>query len=284
MAERVWNRERVAPLRVDRTLGHGGSLETLAAGFVVSPWCNFRARNVVNRFYTILYLLDGAGVYEEQGGVRYELGPGVLVQRFPGVVHTVRRSRDVPWVEFFLRLPESFACALSAVGSISTSRPVLRPGITSLLFMHIQALLRNLPHDSGVSGPQVLSEAHSLLVQLFEADRESRRGSSEDSLVRRAQEQLAGNLDRRLNMRDVARELGAGYESFRKLFRRYQGMSPKEYRIRRRIDMARHLLTVEHLSVKETAYRLGYPDTPSFCKQFSRVAGMTPARYRRGEE
>jgi AraC family transcriptional regulator, arabinose operon regulatory protein len=276
-----WDIELISTTRSYRTLGRTGREESIAAGYVVSPECNYEAREKSTPFYTILYLLEGAGEFVDQRGRSWPITPGTLVQRFPNEVHTVLRSRDLRWVEFFLTLPASLSNALTAMGCINPSRPLLRPGVTRLTLIGMQTLIRNTAHDSGVTTTQVVSEAHSLLAQLIEADREQRRGTDEATVVRRAQEQMSRNLDQRLDMPAVAAELGVGYETFRKVFRRYQGTSPKEYRIRRRIDQARHLLQTERLGVKEVSERLGYPDAPSFVKQFRRVAGITPARFRR---
>jgi AraC-like DNA-binding protein len=267
-------------VRFDRTVGPGERGEVLAAGYVVSPFCNYEARSVVRDAYTILYLLHGRGVYAGPDGKRRDILPGVLLQRIPAETHTVLRSRDEDWVEFFLVLPSSLYAALRATWSIDPGRPVLRPGVSELMFTKLQAFMNNLRHGSGVSTAQVIAEAHMLLVMLFEADRELRQGSDEASLIRRAREVLSDSLDRRVDMPAVAAGLGVGYESFRKLFRRLVGVSPKEFRIRQRIDRAKHYLGSGRATVKGVAARLGYPDVASFAKQFRRVAGMAPAAFR----
>jgi AraC-like DNA-binding protein len=71
-----------------------------------------------------------------------------------------------------------------------------------------------------------------------------------------------------------------GYESFRKEFRARMGVSPGDYRIRRRIDRARELLTSTTQSVKEIAYELGYPNPSVFSLQFKREVGRSPEHYR----
>jgi AraC family transcriptional regulator, arabinose operon regulatory protein len=268
-------------LRVARTFASAANEEQLAAGYVVSPRCRFEARDISPSFYTILYLLEGHGTFQLGPGQTWELRPGALVQRFPGRVHTVLRSRDERWVEFFLILPGSLYRALTHCGTIDVAQPVLHPGLSRWAHLRLRALLRGLRPDSGVSAAQVLAEAHLLLTQLFDMDRERRQSGSETAIVHRARELLSRNLAQPVDMPSVAAELSVGYEKFRKLFRQHQGISPKEYRIRRRIDMAKHMLSVEQASIKEVASRLGYPDTPSFVKQFKRVAGVTPASFRR---
>lgn len=266
--------------RIDRTIGRPGHEQNLAAGFVVSPECNYDARDVVLPFYTVLYVLQGRGAFEFVDGRSWELAAGTFVHRLPHVPHRVVRNRATPWREFFLVLPPSLYEAMTALGVIGMHRPVLRTGITQMTYIRIRSFLNNLPHDSGVSAAQLLAEAHGLMAHMADMDRARWMLTDEATMVRRAKELLAANLGRRLSMPWAAEELGVGYETFRKTFRRHQGVSPKEYRIRRRIDLARHMLVVERIPVKEVAARLGYPDMPSFVKQFRRVAGVTPNRFR----
>lgn len=270
-------------IRIDRTLGSPGHEEALAAGYAASPHVNPHAVKVRSPFYVILYLLEGAGEYILPDGRKWELAPGALVQRMPDQVETVIRDLSKHWVEFYLVLPATLFSALTTLGTIDRRSVMLHPGITGLTATRIEALLRNMRHESGVSTAQILAEAHALLAHLFDMDRERRRDSTEAVMVRRARQLLNNNLELRLDMPSVAAELGMGYEAFRKTFRRLAGVSPKEFRIRRRIDLARHMLSVEKCSVKDIAYRLGYPDVALFVKQFKRVVRITPKRFRDAE-
>jgi AraC-like DNA-binding protein/quercetin dioxygenase-like cupin family protein len=271
--------DRVAHESRYRIIGRPGHEESLSAGFVVSPHCNYKARHTTRPHFTLLYLLKGRGEYQ-CGGRNWELLPGALVLRPPGVVHSVLRSRAEQWCEFFMAYPDSVYSFLRELGVVSAERTVLNPGITRLTWVRLRSLLNNVPSDSGVSVGQLLAESQALLAHLVDMDHERREGGGEAAAVRKAREVLARDFDQPLDMPSVAASLGVGYEAFRKMFCRYQGLPPKEYRIRRRIDTACHLLTVGRTSVKETAVRLGYPDAPSFVKQFRRVMGMPPAAFR----
>ncbi len=69
-----------------------------------------------------------------------------------------------------------------------------------------------------------------------------------------------------------------GYDRFRKTFREVVGLSPGEYRIRRRIQEASRLLR-SGTPVGEVAHRLGYADQFAFSKQFKSRTATAPGRY-----
>ena len=59
------------------------------------------------------------------------------------------------------------------------------------------------------------------------------------------------------------------------------GVSPGDYRIRRRIDRAQRLLMDPERQIKDIAAELGYPGPAAFSAQFNRFAGYSPNLFRR---
>ena len=45
------------------------------------------------------------------------------------------------------------------------------------------------------------------------------------------------------------------------------------------VAQAKNILVTQHMTVKETAYRLGFDESASFCRFFKRVAGVTPREF-----
>lgn len=68
---------------------------------------------------------------------------------------------------------------------------------------------------------------------------------------------------------------------FRRLFREYAGMSPSEYRIRRRIERAKELLLHADMSVAEISEQLGYENPSYFCRAFKKEMKRSPTEYRK---
>jgi AraC-like DNA-binding protein len=79
----------------------------------------------------------------------------------------------------------------------------------------------------------------------------------------------------------VARALGVPYETFRKQFQRYVGVSPARYRTVRRIDAACALLQDSRNTIQSVALRLGFADEYHFSRRFKQVNGLSPRAFRR---
>jgi len=68
---------------------------------------------------------------------------------------------------------------------------------------------------------------------------------------------------------------------FRRLFREYAGMSPAQYRIRRKTERAKELLSHADMSVAEISDVLGYDNPSYFCRAFKKETKQSPSEYRR---
>jgi transcriptional regulator GlxA family with amidase domain len=91
---------------------------------------------------------------------------------------------------------------------------------------------------------------------------------------------LEEDLERKIDIHALMRELGVSYSWFRNTFTRHTGLSPHQYRLHLRLDRARNLLTQTRLSVKEVAAKAGFDDEHYFSRLFRRKIGFTPSEWR----
>ena len=80
------------------------------------------------------------------------------------------------------------------------------------------------------------------------------------------------------DMADMAR-LSRTQFNFR--FRELLRMSPSEYILKLRIEIAQKLLNTTDKSIAEIAAEAGFYDQSHFTKRFRRVTGLTPLAYRK---
>ncbi|MHC4917633.1 MAG: helix-turn-helix domain-containing protein, partial [Planctomycetota bacterium] len=188
---------------------------------------------------------------------------------------------DGSWAECFVALGRDFFDALASLGAVAPRRPVLDPGVAPSLVERFQKILEDLSALPGRELPRVLVGIHELLVDVRDLDRRGVRPDAHAAAVEEACRMLGADLAARLSVPAVAARLGVGYERFRKIFRERVGVSPGEYRIRRRLERARAMLTAGEMSVKEVAFALGYPNAFAFSRQFAKYTGAPPSHFLR---
>lgn len=105
-----------------------------------------------------------------------------------------------------------------------------------------------------------------------------------DYLMIRIKEYLDDQYKNRIRIQDVADLFGLNYSYLCHMFRKSIGISPNEYLIVKRMEMAKKLLSQPgDLSIKDIAAMIGYPDQYYFSRAFKAYAGKSPSDYRREE-
>ncbi len=263
---------------VFRSLGSDSRTGELGCGFMRKRYPHGRDHTITfEARYGALLILAGSGQYRDANGITSAIGAGDVVQRLPGLPHETPVARGEDWFECFVTFSEPVFDLLVQLGCIDPARPVFHPGVDQSLIDRFAALRQRLFDAGDAELPTIFAELESLLFRLFLLDR---REDATASFAEDACALLSADLGTRLRLETDARQLRMGYESFRKKFGNELGVSPGEYRIRRRIDAARNLLMMPDKSIKEVAGELVYADPFTFSRQFKRVTGLTPTQFR----
>lgn len=78
----------------------------------------------------------------------------------------------------------------------------------------------------------------------------------------------------------LAEQFHVARNYFSRLFKKEMGEGCNEYITRKRIEKAKHLLTVSRLKTYEVAEQVGYNDTNYFSLAFKKNTGMSPTEFR----
>ena len=70
------------------------------------------------------------------------------------------------------------------------------------------------------------------------------------------------------------------YVDFTRLFKKYYGKSPTEYKVQIRIDQAKNMLIETDMRIKAIAESVGYSDALYFSRAFKKECGYSPSEYR----
>jgi len=257
-------------------------LELVMGGF---EHCNpdyFIARK--NFPYTsIEYIVSGRG-HAIVNHRRHELGPGVIFTYGLSAPHEIRTAPDEVLVKYFVSL--SGAAVLARL-----RRCQIAPGEARQLTPQadlagaFEGLLREGQH----SGPK----RHALTAALLEflllkiedaASFTAHPNERAREAFLRCKAFIDAEAENLHTLGEIARAVGAEASSVCRWFRRYQGMSPYHYLLRRRMNLAAEKLLEQGGLVKETAARFGFTDPFHFSHQFKAVHGIPPSallRYNR---
>lgn len=105
--------------------------------------------------------------------------------------------------------------------------------------------------------------------------------SCRDQRLLKACKHVAEDLTKRPTLREVADLAGVERTYFCKVFRETTGVRFSDWNRRIRIDHAKRLLADYSLCVTAVAAAVGYDDVTTFARNFRKLEGVSPTRYRR---
>lgn len=126
------------------------------------------------------------------------------------------------------------------------------------------ALMVNLLRDYSLTKPQ---------IAIYEG------GLSDRSLFQ-AVEYIDHHLSESIRLEDLAKYLGISKFHFSRLFKKSMGLSPHQYVMQQRIELAKQLLTKADRPISDIALDCGFNSHAHLGKYFRYYVGMTPKTYR----
>lgn len=218
----------------------------------------------------LVYHPVGRGETCLENGEKVEFGPGDITVTPPGLRHAQRNDEE----------GEDFCL----VGGIATDD---FPGPAHLIIrrqVKDEYVLREFRDMAAVSSGGALVRHYrlrALAATLFQAEVPTVAETGEGRYVGAAKKLLEeGYVDRRLEIRDVARKIGISADYLRHVFLAGEGIGPKQFLMQLRLSRARELLSHSTLTLKEIAALSGFDNERYLCACFRQAVGMTPGRFR----
>lgn len=206
---------------------------------------------------------NGVPVKENQG---FYIPPHFLCEYYP--------DPEDPWGYFWINCSEEMATRYLL--------PTLRPNADGVFDYSFQSKLLNLCDKiftGGAGMNSVVALSHAFAVLALHTP--MREVSGPEYHVRSAKTFVENNINKRLSVCDVAQAIGIHDRYLYTLFVQYEGISPKEYILSRKVETASDLLANTNLTVMDIAAAVGFPDVYSFSRLFKNKTQVSPLHYRK---
>lgn len=232
--------------------------------------------------YQLIYISRGSGYFVSSSQKRTMIKEGDLFLLFPGEWHNYAPTPDTGWYESWIGFSGRDMESKVNAGFFQKKDPILHVGLDDEIF----GLFKKAVSVAEKQKPYYQQELagivdHLLGIACGKGSLFTPTSDSLDNLIAKAKILMQENLNNSYSGKDVASELGTSYSSFRKAFKEYTGLAPKQYVQELRIAKAKQLLTNTALSCQQIGYETGF-ETPSlFHATFKKKTGLSPADYRK---
>ena len=101
-----------------------------------------------------------------------------------------------------------------------------------------------------------------------------------DPRIEKIKQLMRDNVQREWSLLELAQSVNLSIWRLSHIFVSEVGTSPMQYLRQLRMDRAKYLLETSFLSVKEIAHQVGLNDESHFVRDFKKMHGDAPTRYR----
>lgn len=115
-------------------------------------------------------------------------------------------------------------------------------------------------------------------IQQFRNAHNARRNQL--NTVKSMRHYINNNYDKNIHLNRLARKHFTSKYHLLRLFKRYYGITPRQYLIDKRIEQSKCLLKSGE-SVSQACYAVGFESPSSFCNLFKRKIGKSPSEYQK---
>ena len=217
----------------------------------------------------IHYVLSGKGYFngqlvcENQG---FYIAPSSFSEYYP--------DKEDPWNYFWIDASSEFAQRYI--------QPVANPDENGIFDYGFKGkLLTIIDKIMSVNQPMGTIESLAFAFSILKLHTPSADVSRSRQYVLQAKNFIENSLNKQITVYDVADAISIHDRYLYTLFVRYEGISPKEYILKRKIEMAQDLLGNTGLSIMEVSVASGFPDVYSFSRMFKSKTGISPTKFRK---
>lgn len=232
--------------------------------------------------YQLIYISKGAGFFESASCKQTPVTHGTILIIFPGEWHRFKPDTATGWDEFWIGCKGTMIRNMESGALINRSSPILPIGMSeevAYLFTEIIKFAKDekIGYQFYISGIAM----HLLGLVIYKVKQlEGGLNDGVEDLITRSQFILRSMSNQNFRIDDVATELNVSYSWFRKAFKKYTGISPKQYVLQLKIEQAKTMLSNPLTPVKEIAFELNFESASFFSKQFKKKTGKRPELYR----
>jgi AraC-like DNA-binding protein len=240
---------------------------------------NWDEGRILNEFQ-INFISEGSGTLENSFG-SFPLKQGSIFFTFPGVWHRYKPNQKTGWTENYIGFDGRLVRELIVSPRFEAKEPAFNFGIKEELldtyFKIFDLVQKEQPGYQQIASGMVIK----LLGYIVSFEKQKGfSGKPIAQVIEAARFAMKQNMGSELYFEELAKKHNVSYSFFRRMFRKYTGVSPGQYHLQLRLTRAKELLISTDKSIKEISYELGFQSIFHFSSLFKKKEGVTPSFFR----
>lgn len=233
-------------------------------------------RSNKSNIYILEYVLEGKG-YLEIDGKKFEINAGDTYLVEEKKEHHYYSDKKDPfkkyWVNFSSPTFHQLLESLKINGIYHFPNTDIAEEFNELFLLEQTSLI-----SSAISF-QALKIISSMLFKMYASIHEQRNEVPLEMV--KAKSLIDENIKGDVSLEALCEQLYTSKTTLINNFKKYYGVTPKQYRIKQKLNLACIYLRETNMSLKEIASELSFSDAYSFSHFFIKCMGVSPNQYRK---
>lgn len=221
--------------------------------------------------YQLIYILEGQGVFRSVHKKTIRIKSGQMMILFPGEWHSYHPDTETGWYEHWVGFSGSYMNQLIKENFFKREEPIITVGLSEdIIRLYKQAAVISQLQEPGFQ--QMLAGIVQLLLgYTYSGNQQASFVDSDVSdQINKAKNIIIENYNNALSPEEVATMVNMSYSWFRKLFKKYTGFSPSQFKEELRIQKSKELLANSDMTSQEIAFEVGFNTPYHFCIIFKK--------------
>jgi AraC-like DNA-binding protein len=226
--------------------------------------------------YVFEYILEGEGTILVEGeAFRPVKGDVYMLHR--GKNHRYFSDDRQPWTKIWVNIYGKLIESLIQAYGLSQVYLIPKLDLSELFFKMIE-----LTKDTGLQTKELFEREallfHEMIIRI--ANRISESNTLPITPAQRLRQYIDQNAEKSLSMKELSGVIYKSPSQTVRLFKNEFHITPYEYLLNQKLEMAKLLLLNSGIQVKEIAYRLNFADEHYFSNCFKAKTGVSPSGFR----
>lgn len=229
-------------------------------------------------FFHYIYVIKGVGNITIDGKI-YEFKSKQMYLISPKIRHSFYNTGTSELVTFEMKF--------DLLDAHFTDKVMKLPDVIDVRNTPIQSIMKNIHreiHNGAEDCKEIITmNMHEIFIHMQRAYDTFKIDDSPDNqkVMLDVIEYIGANLDKELNLQELADVVSFDKIYFLKKFKKLTGITPMEYIRNVRMEKAKELLVYSDMNITQVAECVGFRSIHHFSNCFSKYTGMTPSKFKK---
>ena len=229
---------------------------------------------------TLVHVCGGKGRFRSLPSGTLEMPRNTVLFVHPNLRHAYGSDAKTGWDDEWLELDAESVLPLMRQAGVTPEHPLRVFSAAPRLSQLFQELFDFSRVEAFGVEQELAACAYRILAHVLTLWQSHSPHAQNFAAVERMRQYLLSDLAHTPSVAAAADKAGLSSSRLRVLFKQATGLSPKQFQLEARISRAERLLAESTLAVGEIAEQTGFESVYHFSRQFKRMRGPSPSRYR----